>query len=72
LNTTIGSRPKLTQKAKMRRIRSPEGADVKDAQALMRHSRGSTTMDTYQQFTPESQRRAVDKLSGLAKTRVTQ
>jgi hypothetical protein len=56
----------------MRRIRSPKGADVKDAQALMRHSRGNTTMDTYQQFTPESQRRAVDKLSGLAKTRVTQ
>ena len=33
------------------------GADVKDAQALMRHSRASTTLDIYQQFVPESQRR---------------
>ena len=36
------------------------GADVKDAQALMRHSRASTTLDVYQQFVPESQRRVVD------------
>ena len=41
------------------------GVDVKDAQALMRHSRASTTMDVYQQFVPESQRRAVEKLSSL-------
>jgi integrase len=41
------------------------GADVKDAQAQMRHSRASTTMDIYQQFVPESQRRAVDRLTGL-------
>lgn len=41
------------------------GADVKDAQALMRHSRASTTLDVYQQFIPESERRVVDKLSGL-------
>ena len=41
------------------------GADVKDAQAQMRHSRASTTMDIYTQFTPESQRLAVDKLSSL-------
>lgn len=41
------------------------GADVKDAQALMRHSRASTTLDVYQQFVPESERRVVDKLSGL-------
>ena len=41
------------------------GADVKDAQALMRHSRASTTLDIYQQFIPESERRVVDKLSGL-------
>lgn len=41
------------------------GADVKDAQGLMRHSRASTTLDIYQQFVPESQRRAVAKLSGL-------
>ena len=41
------------------------GADVKDAQALMRHSRASTTLDIYQQFVPESQRRAVDSLGKL-------
>lgn len=34
-------------------------ADVKDAQKLMRHSRASTTLDIYQQFIPESQRRVV-------------
>ncbi len=39
-----------------------KGADVKDAQALMRHSRASTTLDIYQQFVPESQRRVVDQL----------
>jgi integrase len=38
------------------------GADIKDAQALMRHSRASTTLDIYQQFVPESQRRVVDGL----------
>jgi integrase len=43
------------------------GADVKDAQAQMRHSRASTTLDIYQQFVPESQRRAVDRLSSLTK-----
>jgi len=42
------------------------GADVKDAQAQMRHSRASTTLDIYQQFVPESQRRVVDKLSSLS------
>ena len=42
------------------------GADVKDAQALMRHSRASTTLDIYQQFIPESERRVVDRLSGLS------
>jgi integrase len=41
------------------------GADVKDAQAQMRHSRATTTLDIYTQFVPESQRRAVDRLSGL-------
>jgi integrase len=41
------------------------GADIKDAQALMRHSRASTTLDIYQQFVPESQRRVVDSLTGL-------
>jgi integrase len=42
------------------------GADVKDAQAQMRHSRASTTLDIYQQFVPESQRRVVDRLSTLS------
>src|SRR5580692_4676690 len=41
------------------------GADVKDAQARMRHSRSSTTLDIYQQLVPESQQRAVDRLSRL-------
>jgi integrase len=41
------------------------GADVKDAQAQMRHSRVSTTLEVYQQFIPESQRRVVNKLSEL-------
>jgi len=38
------------------------GADVKDAQGQMRHSRATTTLDIYQQFVPESQKRVVDKL----------
>lgn len=41
------------------------GADVKDAQAQLRHSRASTTLDIYQQFVPESQRRAVNLLDTL-------
>jgi integrase len=45
------------------------GADVKDAQAQMRHSRASTTLDIYQQFTPESQRLAVDRLMTLPRPR---
>ena len=44
------------------------GADVKDAQAQMRHSRASTTLDIYQQFVPEAQRRAVDRLTDLRGT----
>jgi integrase len=42
------------------------GADVKDCQAQMRHSRVSTTLDVYMQFVPESQRKAVDRLFALA------
>jgi integrase len=42
------------------------GADVKDAQAQMRHSRASTTLDIYQQFVPESQKRVVERLSTLS------
>jgi integrase len=41
------------------------GADIKDAQAQMRHSRASTTLNIYQQFVPESQRRAIDRLGLL-------
>jgi integrase len=41
------------------------GADAKDAQGQMRHSKISTTMDIYMQFVPESQRRVVDRLDGL-------
>ena len=41
------------------------GADIKDAQALMRHSRASTTPDIYQQFVPESQRKVVESLGRL-------
>jgi integrase len=41
------------------------GTDVKDAQALMRHSRASTTLDVYQQFVPESQVAAVERLTQL-------
>lgn len=41
------------------------GADVKDAQALMRHSRASTTLDIYQQHLPASQRRVADDLGRL-------
>lgn len=42
------------------------GADPKDAQGQMRHSRISTTMDIYTQFVPESQRKVVDRLSSLS------
>ena len=44
------------------------GADVKDAQAQMRHSRVTTTLEIYQQFVPESQRRVVNKLMELTAT----
>jgi len=42
------------------------GADVKDAQAQLRHSRASTTLDIYQQFVPAAQRAAVDRLTSLS------
>jgi integrase len=48
------------------------GVDVKDAQGLMRHSRASTTQDVYQQLVPESQRKAVRKLTALATECVVQ
>jgi integrase len=46
------------------------GADPKDIQGQMRHSRISTTMEIYTQFVPESQRRAVEKLGRLVKKSV--
>ena len=46
------------------------GANAKDAQALMRHSRASTTLDVYQQHVPESQRCVVNKLTKLGKLRL--
>lgn len=48
------------------------GADVKDAQALMRHSRASTTLDIYQQCVPESQRKVVDRLGRLTGSTLVQ
>jgi integrase len=45
------------------------GADIKDAQAQMRHSRASTTLDIYQQFVPESQRKLVARLSRMTGVR---
>jgi len=41
------------------------GADPRDRQSLMRHSRFTTTAEIYAQDLPESQMRAVEKLSGL-------
>jgi integrase len=41
------------------------GADVKDAQAQMRHARPGITLEIYQQFVPESQKRVVDNLGRL-------
>jgi len=41
------------------------GADVKDAQAQMRHSRASTTADIYMQFVPERQIEVVRRLDTL-------
>jgi len=41
------------------------GTDPRDRQSLMRHSRFTTTAEVYEQDLPESQLRAVDKLSNL-------
>ena len=46
------------------------GADVKDAQGQLRHSRASTTLDIYQQFVVESQQRVVERLNKLTTRRV--
>ena len=39
-----------------------QGADMKDIQGQMRHSKLPTTMDIYVQDIPESRTRAVEKL----------
>ena len=48
------------------------GANPKDVQGQMRHSRISTTMDIYAQFVPESQRRALSKLAEMVHARTLQ
>lgn len=45
------------------------GANAKDVQAQMRHSRISTTMDIYAQRVPESQRQAVAKMVEMMDSR---
>jgi len=47
------------------------GANPKDVQGQMRHSRTSTTMDIYAQFVPESQRRALAKMSAMVEARTS-
>src|SRR5271157_1145067 len=46
------------------------GANPKDVQGQMGHSRIQTTLDIYAQFVPESQRRAVEKTSQMVPTRI--
>jgi integrase len=48
------------------------GANPKDVQGLMRHSRITTTMDIYAQHVPDSQRRAVAKMMDMVESRRTQ
>jgi len=47
------------------------GANPKDVQGQMRHSRISTTMDIYAQFVPESQRRALATMSAMVESRTS-
>jgi len=46
------------------------GANPKDVQAMMRHSRVGTTLDIYAQFVPDSQRRAIEQTSKMAAERI--
>ena len=41
------------------------GANPKDVQGLMRHSRISTTMDIYAQMVADSQRQAIAKVTAM-------
>jgi len=45
------------------------GANPKDVQGQMRHSRITTTMDIYAQHVPDSQRRAVTKMMDMVEAR---
>jgi integrase len=46
------------------------GANPKDVQGQMRHSKIQTTLDIYAQFVPESQRRAVEATSRMVAARI--
>lgn len=46
------------------------GANPKDVQGQMRHSRIQTTLDIYAQFVPDSQRRAIEQTSKMAAERI--
>jgi integrase len=46
------------------------GANPKDVQGQMRHSRVQTTLDIYAQFVPESQRRASERTRQMAEDRI--
>ena len=46
------------------------GANPKDVQAQMRHSRISTTMEIYVQPVPESQQRAVARMTEMVDERI--
>jgi integrase len=46
------------------------GANPKDVQGQMRHSKIQTTLDIYAQFVPESQRRAIVKTSAMIQERI--
>lgn len=46
------------------------GANPKDVQGQMRHSKIQTTLDVYAQFVPESARRAIEQTRLMADTRI--
>ncbi len=46
------------------------GANPKDVQGQMRHSRIQTTLDIYAQFVPDSQRRAIEQTSRMVAERI--
>jgi hypothetical protein len=46
------------------------GAHPKDVQGQTGHSRIETTLDIYEQFVPESQRRAIEKTSAMIQERI--